>query len=654
MTPDNNPNITLKTLQDLEKQGNYREIVQLLGSVNFEDLSEQYQAIYTFALFQSEDHSDAEKLMLQLIASETVDARAYLGLSIIHGQRQQIDDRLKCADLGLKCSPDLFHKSWLMCSKARALIEKKLSQEALEILHNALELLPMSEYRARARCFYFLSSTYASLDDFGQQEYYSIQGLKLYEIISTNTEEISIMMDLGYRYYYKNQIKDSLDYINQSVFLSEKFDTSQLPESLIQRIEINLLEQKLSEALKDIKQLKSFQQERGYCRLRLIVQCIEAECLLRSQKITQIDFENRIHLLEPITAFDQTVQKFYCGLINFTNGHTEASTSDFKSCLDGSHQLDSFRIRAQAFLAALEWQEKGILNHETKQLLKLLSTVGGRSALKIDVPTLKNYYQHCFKESSSDNTLKALAQVFSSLFPTIYIKLIGEKQLFINDHALKFGLSKSYSILAFLDLEGPKTPRQINKALWGNEEKSPSSLKRLTKDIRDSFMENITSISDLLEKEGNSYKVRDNIYFISDPKIIKEAIDSSNSYDWIEAVGLFKKQFQLSQTDDQCQWVQNIYQSLEKYVTAMLFKLGDHHFKTNPLQAFSYYHEIINYDKINQEAWKKSIFSLLRAGDYPRAKLIAKLCREITREELDEDVDWPFLDIEDPDIDNEN
>lgn len=632
------------TLQQLEQQENFQEVVRLLEPTALEELPKQHQAMYAFALLQRDRKKEAEKLFFKLLESNQIDARVYLGLSILSGNRQQKTERLMYAEQGLKCMPDQILQSRLICSKARALADLGNGEEAIHLLEETLRSLPTNAIRVKARCYYNLQSIYALLDNFKKQEKYAKKALQLCGSLEMHTLEISVMADLGYRLYYKNRPDEAFELTTQAIEIATKIESLQLSEIIIQNIELNLLERNYSKVEKDIQKLEKLQKSRDYCRLQLIKHFYETECLWRQRKITQFDFEKKLLDLEPINSFEEVIVHFCQGFISFLQEDRKSAQYSFKACVQGNiHWLDSFRVRAQAFLAALEWQEQGVLGNETSHLLDLLNKVGGELALYADVLALKDYYQHCQDQSSQNPSIRNLAQIFSRTYPTLNITTGHEITIQLNSHPIIPSLSAAEELLVYLSIHGPSSQNSITTHIFSKKGNAKNYFRRALASIREVCREYLPSNNEIIQKEGELYQIWNNIDLRLDLNTIKEASFSNDPKKLREAKDLFNSSLLITIKNN---WTQDILLKTEKYYSDILKKLALFSFENGQYdEAYQMYHEATHYDLLDQDAWKGAIYSKIRIKDLEGARKTARECREKIFAEYNEEVNWPFLEI---------
>lgn len=429
-----------------------------------------------------------------------------LGLSLVAATRCDPQKRLEYAEAGLLQQPDFWTHPYLLCSAARARVELGQAPTALVLVRQALLVTTPEDLRGRARGLYYLQGVHAALEQYTEQERVAREALRLFDLLGVEGERTHLLQDLAYRRFYQGDACEAHALLGEVI----QAHHTPLPIALLLRAEFSLLQGRISAALTDLEVALAVHHAQGQDHLTLVLQAYRLECQWRLGTLDEAAFMVGTLSLFPLSAFDESVAQFYRGVCAFLGGHLEEARAAFGRTVEGVALLDSFRLRASAYLLEIARQQGRLVAHSVDALVKLLETVGGDLALECDAPRLAPLYQALAAHRWGGYRVARLA-LAPETGPerVLEVHTLGRLQVSFQGEPLNVRLAKGRELLVWLALHGPGTRDTMLEALWEGESpvRRSSYLKQAIRSVRDALSPLCRPGEEALEFQAGRYRL---------------------------------------------------------------------------------------------------------------------------------------------------
>ncbi|WP_343755199.1 hypothetical protein [Deinococcus depolymerans] len=613
----------------LEREGHFGQVAALLRDRPPEPRTRAQLAL---ALLETGQTDQAELELLTALGHPPADARVHLGLSLLAGNRREPAARLDHARRGLDSAPDDFTRWWLRCSEARALVELGQAPAAQEIMRALLLDIPASELRSRARALYFAQGVAAALDDFGTQDRYAREALRLFDLLGCHGEGLSLRLDLGYRLYFQGRAEESFQMIDQVIGLTAGHGDARAGAAHLIAAELRLLSEQYREALAHLARVSEAQQRSASDRLDLPVRAFTAECQWRLEQLDWAEFECRVESLRPTQEFDQVIQAFYAGLLAFRNGQTEQARAAFERVTAGVALLDGFRLRAQAFLAYLRWDSGEPLPQASAALQRALEHLGGELALGLDADRLAPLYAACAQAGVGGRSMQRLAQ---RQRPLLRVRTLGGFQADVNGQVVHVRLGKARELLVYLLLHGPAGRDTLITALWDGSAREGlgSYFKQSLHALRGALRPFMPGGLDPVPHQRGQYRVSERLDVQCDAaRMLGSHLHGGTADLQTLLVGYAGPFLPGVETE----WAEQVRDRLEYQAQALAMTLGKNLLPQDPMAAAHAYLQATRINPLFESAWRAAEAAFEAAGHPHLARHTQETYRLALQRELGE------------------
>ncbi|ADV68788.1 transcriptional regulator [Deinococcus maricopensis] len=599
-------------LNDAERRGQYADVLRLLGRKA--PSTPRAQAQQAFAHYQLGQVDEAELALLRLSAQPNADARVWLGLSLLAGERQNHRQRIQHAVRGLEATPEAHIAAWLRCSQSRGHIELGEVTHGVHVAEQALAQVPADDLYARARCLYFLQGAYAAAERFTEQEATAREAMRLFELLGIHRERLALMLDLSYRSFYLNRVPEATELLQRTIALAAEHQDARMAEALLIRAEFGVLQAQFTQALQDLQAVRALEQRAARHRFTVVIQALQAEAHWRAGEWTFETFEETIESLLPLSSFDATVLHFYRGLCQYRRGAPEARAS-LQQAADGLALMDSFRLRAHAFLLDLQRAQGPLEETHVAPLRTLLDTVGGEPALTLDLDRLAPLYAACAARGLGGRRFERLAQRAGQNHVTLTLQTFGTFAVRVDRTPIRIGLQKAQELLVHLALHGPTRRETLVDALWDGSDRPgvESYFKQAVRTLRTALRAFVPDGEEPIIHQGGQYHLHPCWTVQLDAADVDAASRAHDLRQWQRALALYTGEFLTHSTSE---WVQDARLRFHDAALSCALSVGDALLNTQPLAAREAYTRAVDLEPLEERGWQGLLRSLER-GDAP-------------------------------------
>lgn len=594
-------------LARLERDGRLQELRDILGSDGSLARDARNAARLALAQYFRGEVDAAELRLLQLQGQPEVDARVALGLSLVAGTRSDPRRRLEHAQKGLRMRPDSWVRPWLLCSMARALVELGDARQALDVMHEALQITQHDDLRGQARALYYLQGAYAALEDFAAQERYAREALRLFELLGIQEERLSLLMDLAYRRHYLGDREEAWALIQRVVETCAAEEDARLPTALLIRAEFHLLEQRFDEALHDLSRAQHLEQQLRQDRLSVVLRAYTLECRWRLGRVGTDEFVRGTFALQAVTPFDECVVRFYRGLGAFLADDLAAATAAFDAVLSGTALLDSFRVRAAAFRVEIRRRAQRPHAAELEALLQLLERVGGDAALELDAALLQPLYQTL---GQRHYRLARVARPHAARVE-LSVRTLGPFGVTVNGEVVHVRLAKARELLVWLCLHRCGSRDAIMDALWDGAARPGlvSYFKQIVHALRAVLAPVVPPGSHAITYQEQGYALHECFDVRVDAAPFLEFSKSARSLTGDERAA-YTAPFLM---DVDSEWVRVLREQLHRAALSAYLSAADE--SLDPRAAVTSLERAVELDPLCEESWMKLVNAWEQLGD---------------------------------------